>query len=61
MRFIDHSHGEITSRTWYFGDGKTSEEENPGHLYESGGDYSVRLIVRGPGGEAETVGRVTVR
>ncbi|MEM1179976.1 MAG: type VI secretion protein IcmF/TssM N-terminal domain-containing protein [Acidobacteriota bacterium] len=61
VRFVDESKGEIESRTWYFGDGKTSTDKNPGHLYESAGDYEVRLIVRGPGGEAETVGRVTVR
>lgn len=61
VRFVDESKGEIESRTWYFGDGKTSTEKDPGHLYPSGGDYQVRLVVRGPGGESETVGRVTVR
>ena len=61
VRFVDESSGEIESRTWYFGDGKTSTDKDPGHLYESGGDYEVRLVVRGPGGEVETVGRVTVR
>ncbi|MEO1083894.1 MAG: PKD domain-containing protein, partial [Acidobacteriota bacterium] len=61
VRFVDESTGEIESRTWYFGDGATSTDKDPGHLYESGGDYEVRLVVRGPGGEAETIGRVTVR
>jgi len=61
VRFIDESKGEIESRTWYFGDGKTSTEKNPGHLYESAGDYQVRLVIRGPGGEAVAVGPVTVR
>ncbi|MEM8994611.1 MAG: PKD domain-containing protein, partial [Acidobacteriota bacterium] len=61
VRFVDESTGEIESRTWYFGDGATSTEKDPGHLYASGGDYEVRLVVRGPGGEAESIGRVTVR
>ncbi|MEO1365876.1 MAG: PKD domain-containing protein, partial [Acidobacteriota bacterium] len=61
VRFVDESTGEIESRTWYFGDGATSTEKDPGHLYASGGDYEVRLVIRGPGGEAESIGRVTVR
>lgn len=30
---------------WYFGDGYTSNEENPVHTYNTSGNYSVNLIV----------------
>ena len=32
------------SWTWIFGDGETSSEENPKHVYLSGGTYTVQLI-----------------
>ncbi len=30
---------------WDFGDGNTSTDKNPNHIYSSSGDYTVRLIV----------------
>lgn len=36
---------------WDFGDGNTSMEENPTHIYEFAGVYDVTLKVVGPGGE----------
>lgn len=43
--FTDSS--SINPDTWYwnFGDGYTSTEQNPSHIYLSGGTYSVTLIV----------------
>lgn len=35
---------------WTFGDGTTSNEQNPVHLYQNPGIYSVTLKVTGPGG-----------
>ncbi|WP_027419302.1 T9SS C-terminal target domain-containing protein [Crocinitomix catalasitica] len=35
----------IDSYTWDFGDGTTSYEENPNHIYSTPGDYTVQLIV----------------
>jgi hypothetical protein len=32
---------------WSFGDGATSSESDPVHVYEDGGDYTVQLIVYG--------------
>lgn len=32
---------------WDFGDGTTSTEENPTHIYEEGGEYTIELIVTG--------------
>lgn len=47
VQFTDESFGEgqITSWHWDFGDGQTSNEQNPSHTYTAPGPYSVRLIV----------------
>ncbi|MDX1418166.1 MAG: phytase [Candidatus Promineifilaceae bacterium] len=45
VHFNDHSEGVITSRLWDFGDGSTSTERNPSHLYEQDGIYTVSLVV----------------
>lgn len=37
------------SYTWEFGDGATSNEENPQHIYELPGSYSVTLTIDGIG------------
>ncbi len=37
---------------WDFGDGKTSTEQNPVHVYEQSGKYDVSLTVNGKGGSA---------
>jgi PKD repeat protein/subtilisin family serine protease len=44
------SHGGISTWTWDFGDGTTSNERNPSHTYEKGGTYTISLRVDGPGG-----------
>ena len=51
VRFMDASEGEVTSWLWLFGDGRTSTEQNPVHVYNSVGDHRVTLGVKGPGGE----------
>lgn len=47
IQFIDHSYtySPIVSYTWDFGDGATSEEENPVHLYPAFGLYNVSLAI----------------
>jgi glucose/arabinose dehydrogenase len=37
---------------WEFGDGETSDEREPLHVYHRGGSFDVRLTVTGSGGEA---------
>ena len=45
VKFADQSLNNPTSRTWYFGDGSSSVEENPTHLYADPGIYFARLYV----------------
>ena len=42
--------GEATYWHWDFGDGDTSEEQNPVHMYNSVGDYTVTLNIASPKG-----------
>jgi PKD repeat protein len=44
------SYGGITTWTWDFGDGTTSNERNPAHTYQNLGSYTISLTVVGPGG-----------
>jgi len=40
--------------TWNFGDGTTSNTTIAYHVYETGGEYTVRLTVKDPGGKSDT-------
>lgn len=48
--FTDFSLGSVQSWEWDFGDGETSDEADPTHIYQDPGTYSVSLTVSGPGG-----------
>lgn len=52
IQFTDASTpaGNISSWLWDFGDGSTSTERNPSHIYEKTGFYSVALTVKNPEG-----------
>ena len=54
VQFQDSSTGDIMSWNWDFGDGGFSEEQSPGHLYETSGTYTIGLTVTGPGGSHHT-------
>jgi PKD repeat protein len=43
--FVDYSPGHPNSWEWSFGDGATSNEQNPNHTYTSSGTYTVTLTV----------------
>ena len=45
VTFTDESLGDITSRSWDFGDSGTSSETNPSHIYDAVGTYTVTLTV----------------
>ena len=46
VSFMDRSAGSPDSWLWDFGDGTSSEEQNPTHLYESPGSYDISLTVK---------------
>ncbi|MBI5219572.1 MAG: PKD domain-containing protein [Bacteroidia bacterium] len=45
VNFYNTSSGVPTQWHWYFGDGATSAQQNPSHLYPSLGSFPVKLIV----------------
>jgi hypothetical protein len=57
--FTDTSTGSPREWSWEFGDGNTSQEQNPAHTYAAPGSYVVRLTVRNEVGES-TASRLVV-
>ena len=51
VNFIDQSSGNINDWYWDFGDGQTSTEQNPTHVYTEPDTYTVILTVSGPDGD----------
>ncbi len=45
VKFMDASNGTPTGWLWDFGDGQTSTEQNPTHVYWMPGKYSVTLTI----------------
>ncbi|MDE0961313.1 MAG: S8 family serine peptidase, partial [Planctomycetota bacterium] len=54
VQFTDASTGSIDSWAWNFGDGTTSIDPSPLHLFQSSGSFPVVLLVTGPGGSHST-------
>ncbi len=54
VSFTDLSTGVPTSWSWSFGDGTTSIEQNPSHIYSKGGQYTVKLTAKNPVGSNST-------
>ena len=50
VAFTDESLYTPTYWHWDFGDGSTSNEQNPNHAYSAAGTYTVVLVVRNAGG-----------
>ena len=48
--FTDKSTGSPISWKWNFGDGKTSKEKNPVHIYDKDGKYTVSLTATNAAG-----------
>jgi PKD repeat protein len=63
VQFRDLSSGEVRAWRWSFGDGTTSSEANPVHVYARTGLFDVSLEVLGPGGQSrvEKSGLIKVR
>ena len=49
--FTDMSADSVNTWSWNFGDGATSLVQNPAHVYQNAGSYTVSLTVSGPGGD----------
>jgi PKD repeat protein len=47
IQFVDLSYGDLTAWSWSFGDGTSSAEQNPIHIYAQEGSYEVCLTVYG--------------
>lgn len=45
VQFYDNSAGSPVSWDWNFGDGTTSKEQNPVHMYSKPGSYTVTLTI----------------
>lgn len=54
VAFSDQSNGAINWQ-WHFGDGSTSNVQNPNHTYTGDGTFDVMLIAGFPGGCTDTV------
>ncbi len=52
VRFVNQSGGQPPLQyAWSFGDGATSGDREPTHVFAAAGDYHVRLSVQGPAGQ----------
>jgi len=54
-QFTDASSGNIVSWQWDFGDGSTSNIQNPIHIFTASGTYTVRLTVTDNFGRSDSV------
>lgn len=54
VKFIDCSGGVVRDYHWDFGDGSTSTQKSPSHVFEKAGTYHVELEIRSPTGESDT-------
>ena len=52
--------GEITFWRWEFGDGQSSDVQNPTHFYSHVGVYTARLWISSPRGSSNATGTVTI-
>jgi PKD repeat protein len=61
VKFTDTSTGTTTNWTWDFGDGGTSTEQTPTHVYTTEGTYTVKLTVSNSLGSdsEEKIGYIT--
>lgn len=58
--FTDNSSGAVTTYSWDFGDGGTSDLENPTHQYAAAGIYTVTLTVSNTAGSNTFMDTVTI-
>lgn len=49
IQFTDESVGDVTEWLWFFGDGSSGTDQNPGHVYSDTGYFTITLIVSNNG------------
>jgi gliding motility-associated-like protein len=54
VNFQDQSSGAVAWQ-WFFGDGTTSNQQNPSHTYNSYGSFDVKLVARNSSGCTDTI------
>ena len=54
ITFTDQSIGAITGWAWSFGDGVSTNTQNPNHTYQVPGVYTVQLVISNQGGCIDT-------
>jgi PKD repeat protein len=60
VQFSDTSTGNPTSWSWNFGDGQSSTQQSPTHVYGAAGPFSVTLTATGAGGPLQQTQPVIV-
>ncbi len=60
VQFTDTSSGAPTSWSWTFGDGATSTDQNPTHVYTTEGPFNVQLTATNASGHASATMALTV-
>ena len=60
VQFTDKSTGTPTSWEWSFGDGTSSTEKNPIHIYSTAGIYTVNLTVSNENGTVSKLATINV-
>ena len=60
VTFTFSGDGEVDEYEWDFGDGSTSDEENPIHTFTSSGDFPVTLTVSNDKGDDSKTETVTI-
>src|SRR5690606_30679979 len=61
VQFTNTTSGDVSGYEWDFGDGTTSTEANPTHVYNEAREYIVSLRAFGPGGENTIQDRKSTR
>ena len=59
VQFTDHS-GNATGWSWNFGDGTTSTQQNPVHVFATAGTYTVSLTASNGNGTSSTSAQIVV-
>ena len=61
VSFTDQSTGSPTSWFWDFGDGSTSDLQNPIHTYTAEGNYTVNLTASNGNGSSSKTAEIEVK